>query len=155
MILNRASLPWRRFPIEKGSSCSQAGLQPQEAQACKACHASMDGLGLPFESFDTVGRFRTMELGKPVVTTGEIVGIAGIAGPVENPNQLMTRLSASDTIAQCVLSQAFQYMSGRAEKDVANCAAEDALPEFVSSGTDVPRYFSKLLSSPAYLVRTE
>ena len=36
------------------------------AEECWRCHIKMNPLGMPFESYNHVGRFRELELGKPV-----------------------------------------------------------------------------------------
>lgn len=52
--------------------------------ACASCHNLMDPVGFAFENFDAVGRWRTLEEGKPVDASGglpdgsKFTGVAGI-----------------------------------------------------------------------------
>jgi hypothetical protein len=52
--------------------------------ACASCHNLMDPVGFALENFDSVGRWRTVEEGKPVDASGalpdgrELVGVAGL-----------------------------------------------------------------------------
>ncbi|RPH40311.1 MAG: DUF1588 domain-containing protein, partial [Planctomycetota bacterium] len=64
---------------------------------CWNCHRNMDPLGLPFEMFDHFGRFRTTELGKPVVTSGAVErsGDPRLDGPVKDALELIRRLAGS------------------------------------------------------------
>jgi cytochrome c551/c552 len=39
--------------------------------ACAACHKQMDPVGFALENFDAVGKWRTLEFGKPLDVTGE------------------------------------------------------------------------------------
>ena len=41
-------------------------LAAHSAPACAACHRMMDPLGLAFENFDAIGRFRATDAGKPI-----------------------------------------------------------------------------------------
>src|SRR6185369_597035 len=41
---------------------------------CASCHKLMDPIGLGFESFDGVGRFRTTEYDIPIDDSGELIG---------------------------------------------------------------------------------
>jgi hypothetical protein len=42
----------------------------RENPACQGCHRLMDPIGFALESFDAVGRFRTMENNQPIDTSG-------------------------------------------------------------------------------------
>jgi hypothetical protein len=52
--------------------------------ACASCHNLMDPIGFSLENFDAVGRWRTLEEGKPVDTTGglpdgsKFTGVSGL-----------------------------------------------------------------------------
>jgi hypothetical protein len=51
--------------------------------ACASCHNLMDPVGLALENFDAVGRWRTVEEGKPIDATGGLPDgstFAGVAG---------------------------------------------------------------------------
>ena len=51
---------------------------------CNSCHSKMDPVGFALESYDAVGRFRTMEAGKPIDVSGRfpdgspIDGVSGL-----------------------------------------------------------------------------
>ena len=57
------------------------------AEECYKCHSKMNPLGLPFEQYDHYGRFRFLELNKPVDVTSKIVnsGVPEIDGDVRTP----------------------------------------------------------------------
>ena len=50
---------------------------------CWTCHQKMDPLGLPFETFNHIGRFVEFDHGKKVDATGEIIdsGDPALDGP--------------------------------------------------------------------------
>ncbi len=51
--------------------------------ACAACHEQMDPLGLAFENYDAVGRWRDADMGKPVDSSGTLPDGASFEGPIE------------------------------------------------------------------------
>ena len=82
---------------------------------CWKCHKTMDPLGLPFEQFDHIGRYRTVEIvvdkeknkattGRrtmttvPIDTTGAITdsGDPKIDGEVKGPFDLIEKLAQSE-----------------------------------------------------------
>ena len=67
-------------------------------EECWRCHQKMDPLGLPFEMFSHVGKFRETkngkqvdEFGNPVDASGEIIasGVPELDGKVEDAFELM------------------------------------------------------------------
>ena len=75
---------------------------------CAVCHDSIDPIGLPFESFDAIGRFRTQENGVDIETYGEISGVEydDIAG-------LYPTLRDTPRLTTCMVRQLFMHAVGR------------------------------------------
>ena len=86
-------------------------------ESCWRCHKKMNPLGMPFEAFNHVGRFRTVEKHKPVNTSGEInySSAEGVDGAVENVREMMERLAASPRVRQSFIRHVFRYWMGRNE----------------------------------------
>ena len=108
---------------------------------CWKCHQRMDPLGLPFEQFDHIGRFRTAEQvvdrdaterlekdprsrGKgPVMTTVpanisggiENSGDPAVNGPVNGALELIRKLAHSERVEQVFVRHVFRYFMGRNE----------------------------------------
>jgi hypothetical protein len=80
---------------------------------CHACHQLMDPIGFGFESFDTLGRFRTMDNGQPVDSSGELIG-TDIDGPFNGPAELSERLPRSAIFRRCFVRQLWRFAEGRA-----------------------------------------
>ena len=74
----------------------------------------MDPLGLAFEIYDGIGRFRTMDGSKPVDASGELKGTEASDGPVKNAIELMRKLARADEVQACMARQWFRYAFGRA-----------------------------------------
>ena len=56
---------------------------------CASCHLKMDPIGFSLETFDAVGKYRTIEWGKPLDLTGELSDGLKFQGPAGLRNALM------------------------------------------------------------------
>lgn len=83
---------------------------------CQQCHQYIDTLGFPFESFDGAGRFRTMENGVAIDTTGELVG-TDVDRLVANYEELVLAVSESANYRDCVALQGYRYLFGQMEPE--------------------------------------
>ena len=87
------------------------------ADECWRCHRKMNPLGMPFEAFNHVGRFRRHEKGEPVDTTGAISfsEVEGLDGNVSDVRKMMERLADSPRVRQSFLRHMFRFWMGRNE----------------------------------------
>jgi hypothetical protein len=122
---------------------------------CLKCHKYMDPLGLPFESYDHMGQFRTTELGKPVDTSGEVVagGDAKLDGKVRDALELIRRLAESERVEQVFVRHAFRYWLGRNEtlEDAPTLRAAHAA--YRDSGGSMKALIAALVTSDSFLYR--
>lgn len=130
---------------------------------CMKCHGKMNPLGMSFEMFDDVGRFRDQELLRDnktlvkVVSSGGIAesGVAELDGPVENAVELMNKLAKSPRVRQVFIRHAFRYWMGRNETldDSPTLMAADKA--YVESGGSMKALAASLLSSDSFLYRRD
>jgi len=100
-------------PMPKpGLSIRERLLEHSNVPACRACHELMDPIGLGFESYDGLGRFRTSEGGKPVDDHGSLTMTRDIDGPFQGAVELAQKLAGSAQVRQCLIDTAFQYAHG-------------------------------------------
>ena len=134
-----------------------------EDRYCMKCHGKMNPLGMAFEMYDDVGRFRDQELLRdnktfvPVNATGGIAksGVPGLDGPVANALELTHKLAASPHARQVFVRHAFRYWMGRNETldDSPTLMAADAA--YVESGGSMKALVASLLSSDSFLYRKD
>ena len=101
----KTELPDATIPTTQREQVTQHESNP----ACVGCHHAMDGIGLGFEAYDSVGQFRTMDAGMPVDATGEIVGGTSIDGPFNGAVELAHKLGTSSEAQGCVTQQWYRY----------------------------------------------
>ena len=131
---------------------------------CMKCHAKMNPLGMAFEMFDDVGRFRNkgefLRDNKTFVKVNASGGIAqsgvpGLDGPVDNALELMKKLAESPHVRQVFVRHAFRYWMGRNETVDDSPALIAADQAYVKSGGSMKALVVSLLSSDSFLYRKD
>jgi len=122
---------------------------------CWTCHQKMDPLGLPFEMYNHVGLFRTTELGKPVLTAGEIIdsGDPELDGPVTNAIDMIQKIADSERVEQVFVRHAFRFWMGRNETLNDAPVLQEAHQAYKKSGGSMNALIVSLVTSDAFLYR--
>ncbi len=82
--------------------------------ACAACHVSFQPIGLAFEEFDNMGKYRTTyDGGKPIITTGELKDAGDASGPYANAVEIAQHIGQSKIGEYCFSKQYAEYALGR------------------------------------------
>jgi hypothetical protein len=151
-----------------------------KVEYCWQCHRKMNPLGLTFENYDYIGRFRsTVRLvdskappkpGKrptdpvtltyhnvPLDATGliEMSGDPAIDGDVKNAVQMVKKLAESPRARQVFVRHAFRFWMGRNETlaDAPTLLAADKA--YVANGGSMKALITSLLTSDSFLYRSE
>lgn len=122
---------------------------------CGACHRQMDPIGLTFENFDPVGRYRTTENDVPIDASGEL---PGIPGTVANAVGLVQTLAAQEETQLCFASHWLEFAYGRSlqASDAPDaCLQEQVHATFKASGYDVKQLLLALTQTDAFLYLPE
>lgn len=117
----------------------------QSSPGCARCHARMDPMGLPFENFDAIGRYRTTEHGLDIDASGQFEQV-----PVANSRELSLAMSASPTIAECIVRKYYSYAVGHAERDVDQIMVETFADSFQASGYRLKGLILDIVASDAF-----
>lgn len=78
--------------------------------ACAVCHDDIDPLGLAFENYDAIGRFRTTDQGQPIEPAGNL---PTTDAPFADALELVELLGASPEFPACTVQKTFIYALGR------------------------------------------
>jgi hypothetical protein len=103
-------------PASAGGTTRQRFTEHDMNPCATACHQLMDPIGYAFEHYDGIGRYRTMDNGQAVDSTGTLT-IDGAAKPFADAVDLSKILSTSDTVRGCFSKQWFRFAVGRSETD--------------------------------------
>jgi hypothetical protein len=126
-----------------------------EKSECWRCHKKMNPLGMPFEAYNHVGKWRAKENGKPVNTKGAIkfTGVKEMEGEVKNVREMMEKIAKSDLARQSFIRHVFRYWMGRNEmlSDSKTLIAMDKA--YVKGGGSFKELLVSLLTSDSFLYR--
>ena len=122
---------------------------------CWTCHDKMDPLGLPFERYNHAGVYRSIEQGKAVDTSGEIIesGDPELDGPVKGPIEMIQRLAESERVEQVFVRHAFRFWMGRNETVNDAPALQAAHQAYRTNGGSMKALITSLVTSDAFLYR--
>jgi hypothetical protein len=82
--------------------------------ACAACHNTFQPIGLAFEQYDNLGKYRTAyENGKPIMTGGELADAGDASGHYENAVEIGQHIGQSKIGEYCFTRQFAEYALGR------------------------------------------
>ena len=124
--------------------------------ACQSCHGQIDPMGYLFESYDTLGAYRTVDdAGQPVDPAVTVVGAQdpSLNGSAPNAVSFVQRIAASDQVSQCLVEQLFRYSSKRLEVSADQAFLADLATQYVSSGQSMKQVLSALTQSRTFLQR--
>lgn len=139
-------------PIMEGLSTRDRLVQHTKEPLCATCHTRIDPPGFALESFDAVGRFRTVDSGKAVDTSGVMSSESDADGAFANGGELFDRLASSADVKRCF---AQHYLSFAVERPLANedaCALSRVADGFGTSG-DLKQLVVAVASSDAFRLR--
>ncbi len=98
---------------------------------CASCHALMDPIGLAFENFDGVGRWREQDGGFPIDPAGQLASGETFQGPAELKRLLLT--ARREDFLRALASKLLTYALGRGLEYYDQCAV-DAIVEATRRG---------------------
>ena len=127
------------------------------AEECYKCHSKMNPLGLPFEQYDHFGRFRFLELDKPVDVTSKIVnsGVPAVDGEIRTPFDLIERLANSTHCEQVFVRYVFRFFLGRNETLGDAKTLQEAHKAYVDNDGSMKALVLSLLISDSFLFRAK
>jgi len=132
-------------PADKPLTKRQRLEVHRNSPVCNGCHGLMDPLGLPLESFDAIGRYRTTDHGLPIDPSGEFDG-----QPVTDARSLGAAVGSSATVAQCLVRKYYTYAVGHEERDVDASVLNALSASFQTSGYKLRELVLDVVSNDAF-----
>ncbi len=158
----------------------RARMSVTQENYCWQCHRLMNPVGLPFEQFDHIGRYREAEevldpeetkknvdrkgkskgpimRGVPVDAKGAItlLGRGKPEAEVKNAVEMLRILAKSEYVEQVFVRHAFRYWMGRNETLGDARSLQEAHQAYRKSGGSMKALITALLTSDSFLYRVQ
>jgi hypothetical protein len=112
---------------------------------CAGCHSLMDPLGLPLETFDAIGRYRTTDHGLPIDPSGDFDG-----EPVADQRDLGFVIASSPTVVECIVRKYYSYAVGHEERAVDGSVVNALAASFQASGFELRELVLHVVAHEAF-----
>ena len=134
-------------PLDLSKTAREQLTEHRENPVCNSCHQSLDPLGLPFEHYDGIGRWRDNDRGLAIDASGEIDGNT-FSGVPE-----MARLIADMPSARaCYVAEWLRFSEGKLNSD-ADQAYIDWLMSRFSRNTAITDLVTAMVASDTFRYR--
>jgi hypothetical protein len=136
-----------------GVSTREKFRQHEVDPACSTCHKLMDPIGFGFESYDAVGRYRTVDNGVAVDASGELFSTRELDGKFVGVAELAAKLATSTEVQECAARQWFRFFLSRFEQAADSCSMKRMVDQFRGAGGDLNALPLALIGTDAFLYR--
>jgi hypothetical protein len=140
-------------PLRPGLSTRARLEQHRSHPACAACHRLFDPIGMAFENYDAIGRYRATDQGVPVDSSGEIAQGIDLDGTFADGMELLGRLATSGTVRDCLARHWLEYAVSRHLEPADRCLLEPLAARFRQSG-DLLELVAGIAESEAFRFQT-
>ena len=152
------------FPgVPPNSSVRQAYEAFTSPPLCQSCHSKINPVGFLFESYDTVGAYRTIDdNGQPVNSQVTVAGAVDTTGNpdatlnVATPNavQFVANLVQDGTLTtRCMVTQLYRYALRRMENDADQPTISKLASAYTSASQNTASLLGGLAQTPGFLKR--
>jgi hypothetical protein len=139
--------------VDPSASTRQRFAQHEAEPICASCHKLMDPIGLAFENYDPIGRWRDKDGTFPVDATGEITG-TDFDGTFNGAVELAHKLQGSKLATTCIARQWFKYANGRVEVDGDACSLAALAARMQATNQDLRELLVAISTSDAFRYRS-
>lgn len=126
----------------------------EQDPACSGCHLSFDPIGYGFEQMDGIGRFRSMENGLQVDSSGSLTR-TDVDGAFVGPAQLSMKLAQSQMAQTCMVNHFFSFAQTRATTDADTCVIQTWANKFQAAGGHIKDLIGSYVVDPNFVNRKD
>lgn len=140
-------------PASDGGTTRQRFEEHDLNPCATGCHSLMDPLGFPFEHYDGIGRYRTVDNGSPV-DSATSVNLDGATHQVADAVELSQLLAQSPTAQGCFTAQWARFAMLRDLTEADRYSLQSAQTAFTGNGLKVPEMLVSVATSRSFLYRS-
>ncbi len=140
-------------PAETEGGTARERFSAHATGSCASCHQLMDPLGFPFESYDSLGSYRTTDAGQELDLSGEFVDTQDIDGSFEGVGEMARQLASSQQVKNCVAKQWYQFAMGRGTEEGDACSLTPLQEDFTEGGNNLYNLLIDITQTEAFLYR--
>lgn len=138
-------------PATAASTTRERFAQHLADPTCAGCHVLIDPIGLSFENYDGIGRYRTMEGSQAVDASGAIVGGGDdLADAYSNAVEMTKLLGDAQSVRDCLATQWFRFALGRTASQADTCSVAAVREGFAGSGGNIRALLAEIVLSDAF-----
>lgn len=141
-------------PDPNATTRERFAVHTQDA-SCSSCHRLIDPVGFGFESFDQLGRFRRLENGAPIDTSGELLMSSDpeLDGPFDGAVELSQRLAESPVVIDCMARYWNRFALGRMDTEEDGCTADQVADSVQRAGGRLEELLIAIVGSEGFRYR--
>jgi hypothetical protein len=140
-------------PIKDGLS-TRDRLEAHTADAlCNSCHKIIDPPGFALEGFDEVGKYRTMDHGVPVDTSGELSVGFDVDGSFASGDAFLAKLGTSGRVKACFSENYLNFALSRNTTDAGDACSQRQISEAFAGNGDLKQLVVSIAKSDALTMR--
>jgi hypothetical protein len=125
--------------------------------ACSGCHQYIDSVGFGLEGFDGAGARRTVENGRSVDLSGEVLGLEDLGDDTRTPFHdgpgLAALIAESEAAQECLPLQYFRYARGIEVTSDDACTVHNLQLTFTESDLSIQDLLVAIVAQPSFAVR--
>ncbi|MEO1496828.1 MAG: DUF1592 domain-containing protein [Planctomycetota bacterium] len=110
---------------------------------CQACHVLINDLGFTLEQFDAVGRFRSVDVGKPVDTSGGYVATDGSEVRIGDSRELAEYLANSPDVHRSFVTQLFEHLTKQPMLAYGSAVRDELSVDFRQNNFNIRRLIAR------------
>jgi len=135
------------------STRERVGLQTKGAN-CQSCHNVINPLGFTLESFDAIGKYRTVDNKKPVDSSGSYLTRNGETKKFDGPKALAAFLAESPDVHEAFAEQLFHHFVQQPVRAYGPKREEELRDTFAKSGYSIRKLTADIAATAALTGRT-
>jgi hypothetical protein len=140
-------------PFKEGISTRERLEMHTAGPVCQACHSMINPAGFALESFDEVGRYRAMDHGRPVDTSGTLSLGKDVDGAFATGDELMARLAQSQSVRACFAEKYLDFALAHAVTDPADTCSIEALGKSFGASGDLKKLVAAVAETDSFRLR--